>query len=151
MKNNGAAVKAAIFFCQRIDPDQDRNRRLLEKEFGPQIKFFPLPCSGRIEVLHLLKALETGAGKVYVITCPEGACRYGQGNARAKKRVGYAKALVQEIGLSPECIELVIAPEADTLSIDGFTRQLLGLDIPAAGNGPARAVKRSGTAVVGQP
>ena len=50
-------VNVSIFFCQQLDPDQDANRRVLEKELGSRVKFFPLPCSGRIEFLHFLRAL----------------------------------------------------------------------------------------------
>jgi coenzyme F420-reducing hydrogenase delta subunit len=99
----------------------------LEKELGPKVRFFPLPCSGRIEALHFLKALETGARKVYLVACPEGACRYGQGNVRARKRLDFAKALVREVGLSDDCLELVTAPGAGLASMDDITRRLLGL------------------------
>jgi coenzyme F420-reducing hydrogenase delta subunit len=128
-------VNVAIFFCRQVDPDQDVNRRSLEKERGPGIKFFPLPCSGRIEALHFLKALEAGAQKVYLITCPEGACRYGQGNVRARKRLDYARALIHEIGLPADSIELIAAPGTLPQSIDRLARQLLGL--PATGATPA--------------
>ncbi len=138
MEANQGSTNTAIFFCQQLDPDQDTNRRLLEKELGRKIRFFPLPCSGRIDALHLLKAIETGAEKVYVITCPEGACKYRQGNVRAGKRLEYAKTLIQEIEMPAGCLEIVRAPATLPLSIDGLVRQLLGLP-PAAG--PVRAGK----------
>jgi F420-non-reducing hydrogenase iron-sulfur subunit len=115
----------AIFFCQRLDPDQDVNRRALEKALGPRIKFFPLPCSGRIEALHLMRALEAGADKVFVVTCPIGACRYQEGNLRAKKRVEFAQKLIEEIGLEPERFELVHAASPGPASIDAVARELI--------------------------
>ena len=127
MEANRHDVKVAIFFCRQLDPDQDTTRRLLEKELGPRIRFFPLPCSGRIDPLHFLKALETGSDKVFLIACPEGACRYGQGNLRAKKRLGYARGLIEEIGLAPESFELIHAAGPLPVSIDTLSRQLLGL------------------------
>ena len=120
-------LKVAVFFCRQLDPDQDANRRLLEKELGPRVRFFPLPCSGRIDPLHFLKALETGSDKVFLIACPEGACRYGQGNLRAAKRLGYARGLVAEVGFSPDSLELVHAVGPLPLSIDTLSRQILGL------------------------
>jgi coenzyme F420-reducing hydrogenase delta subunit len=120
-----ASENVTIFFCQRLDPDQDANRRSLEKELGSRIRFFPLPCSGRIDALHLLKAVETGARKVYVIACPEGACRYGQGNARARKRVGFANALMTEIGLAGDVFEFINAPATLPLSINRIVRDIL--------------------------
>jgi coenzyme F420-reducing hydrogenase delta subunit len=138
MEANRHSTNTTIFFCQQLDPDQDTNRRLLEKELGRKIRFFPLPCSGRIDVLHLLKALETGAEKVYLITCPEGACRYRQGNVRAGKRLEYAKSLIQEIEMAAGCLEIVRAPGTLPLSIGGLVRNLLGL---APATDPVRAGK----------
>jgi F420-non-reducing hydrogenase iron-sulfur subunit len=116
----------AIFFCRQLDPQQDANRRTIEKELGSKIRFFPLPCSGRIEALHLLKALEAGARKVYLVACPQGACRYGQGNERARKRLDFAKGLVREINLPDDCFEMIVAPGPLPVSIDDLARELLG-------------------------
>jgi coenzyme F420-reducing hydrogenase delta subunit len=122
---NQSDSTVAVFFCRQLDPEQDMNRRPLEKELGPKVRFFPLPCSGRIEALHFLKALETGARKVYLIACPEGACRYGQGNVRARKRLDFAKALIREIGMADDCFELVLAKSPGPISIDDVARALL--------------------------
>jgi F420-non-reducing hydrogenase iron-sulfur subunit len=117
-----------VFFCRQADPDQDVNRRALERELGKRIRFFPLPCSGRIDALHLLRALEAGAEKVYVVTCPEGACHYREGNIRAKKRVVYAQSLIEEIGLERDRLELIVTSSGKRLTIDELTRELLGRD-----------------------
>jgi F420-non-reducing hydrogenase iron-sulfur subunit len=115
----------AVFFCRQIDPEQDRNRRSVEKEQGSRIRFYPLPCSGRVEALHFLKALEAGARKVYLVMCPSGACRYGQGNIRARKRFDYAKGLIREVGYPEECLEIISAPGPLPLSIERIVRPLL--------------------------
>jgi F420-non-reducing hydrogenase iron-sulfur subunit len=141
--NQKKAAKITIFFCQRIDAGQDINRRPLEKELGPRIRFFPLPCSGRIEPLHLLRALEAGADKVYVVTCPEGACRFREGNIRAKKRLDYAQGLIEEIGLAKDSLELIHLPAGTQTTIDKLARELLGREafippVPQAAPGQAR-------------
>src|SRR5512136_1735502 len=110
MNHKNAEPNISIFFCQQIDGEQDVNRRVIEKEFGSRIMFFPLPCSGRIEPLHLLRALESGADYVYLVTCPEGACRYREGNFRARKRLGYAQGLIEEIGLEREHLQFIHLP-----------------------------------------
>lgn len=125
MDQKSAGLNIAIFFCQQIDAQQDVSRRVLEKELGPQIRFFALPCSGRVEPLHLLRALESGMDKVYVITCPEGACRYREGNFRARKRLAFAQGLIEEIGLERERLELIHLPSGTTATIDKHARELL--------------------------
>lgn len=118
-------LNVAIFFCQQLDAQQDLNRRAVEKELGSQIRFFPLPCSGRIESLHLLRALEAGADKVFLVTCPEGACRYREGNRRAGKRLTFAQDLIEEIGLERERLEIVVMKSLPSPPIDAIARELL--------------------------
>jgi coenzyme F420-reducing hydrogenase delta subunit len=125
MDQKSAGLNLTIFFCQQLDPDQDVNRRGLERELGERIRFFPLPCSGRIDPLHLMRALESGADKVYLVTCPEGACRYHEGNIRAQKRITYVQELIEEIGLEPERLELIITPEGNSFTIDEMAREIL--------------------------
>ncbi len=125
MNQKNAGLKIVIFFCQRLDADQDTNRRPLEKELGPRIRFFPLPCSGRIEPGHLMRALESGADKVYIITCPEGACRYREGNSRALKRLEYTQGLIEEVGLERERLELIRLNPGTVTTIDKLAYELL--------------------------
>jgi len=125
LDQKSAGLSITIFFCQQIDPNQDVNRRALERELGKQIRFFPLPCSGRIDPLHLMRALESGADKVYVVTCPEGACRYREGNIRAKKRIAYTQGLIEEIGLERERLELIVTPAGNPVTVDKMAREFL--------------------------
>jgi len=122
-------LKFAFFFCQNLDADQDLNRRSLERELGSRVRFFPLPCSGRIESLHLMRAIESGTDKAYVITCPEGSCRHKEGNTRAGKRVAFAQRLIEEIGLEPDRFELIVSSSVPSPPIDTVVRNLLAREI----------------------
>ena len=64
-----------------------------------ELKTIALPCSGKIDILYLTKAFETGADGIAVLTCLQGECRYLEGNLRARKRVESIDALLDEIGL----------------------------------------------------
>lgn len=125
MRNNDTGLKITIFFCQQIDKDQDVNRRTIEKEFGTRIKLFPVPCSGRVEPLHFMRAFESGSDKVYLITCPEGACRYKEGNLRARKRLFYTQGLLEEIGINKEKLELILLDKGISKKIDELARGLI--------------------------
>lgn len=132
MNTKGNGLSHAFFFCQQLDAAQDLSRRSLEREHGSRIRFFPLPCSGRIESLHMLRALESGVDKVYVITCPEGACRHQEGNSRARKRADFAKTLITEFGLEADRVEFVEAPALPSPPIDQVARGLLAREIRIA-------------------
>jgi coenzyme F420-reducing hydrogenase delta subunit len=91
------SVKIDLFCCSSsIDPaalSYGNNRR------GEELKVIPLPCSGKIDILYLTKAFETGADGVAVVTCEKGDCRYLEGNLRAQRRVEAVDSLLEEIGL----------------------------------------------------
>ena len=74
---------------------------------GDELKVIPLPCSGKIDILYLTKAFETGADGVAVITCKKGECQFLEGNLRAEKRVEAVDALLEEIGLGKERIVMM--------------------------------------------
>lgn len=102
----------ALFYCQNTHASGEDERQALEQKYGGSLRLFPIPCSGRLEPLHLLKALEDFADAGYVITCPEGACRYFEGNLRAKKRVDRTKEMIRSIGLEEERIGIIMSSKA---------------------------------------
>ena len=74
--------------------------------YPSSIKIVKIPCTGKVDVIHLLKAMENGADGVYVVGCMEGECHFLKGNLRAKKRVHHVKALLEEVGVSGERVEM---------------------------------------------
>ena len=65
-----------------------------------EMKIVKLPCSSMVKDVFLLRAFEAGSDGVLVLVCPEGQCRYLEGNIRAKKRVEWVQKLLDEIGLN---------------------------------------------------
>ncbi len=47
-----------------------------------------LPCSSMTREVVLLKAFEAGADAVVVLVCPEGSCRYLEGNHPGSEKSG---------------------------------------------------------------
>ena len=70
--------------------------------YPTNIKIIKLPCTGKIDVLYLLKTFESGADGVYVAGCMEGDCHYLTGNLRARKRVEYTQKILDEVGVGGE-------------------------------------------------
>ncbi|RPJ61445.1 MAG: hydrogenase iron-sulfur subunit, partial [Dehalococcoidia bacterium] len=96
-KVSNEALKIDLLCCSSsFDPDE------LVRSFGKDssgLKVIPLPCSGKVDILYLTKAFETGADGVAVVICKKGDCRYLEGNLRAAKRVEAVDTLLDEIGL----------------------------------------------------
>lgn len=75
-------------------------------QYPSEIEIIMVPCTGRVDILHLLKAFENGADAVLVAGCLEGECHYLTGNIRAKKRVQKLKKGLPQMGLEPERLEI---------------------------------------------
>jgi coenzyme F420-reducing hydrogenase delta subunit len=75
-------------------------------DYPVSIKVVRVPCTGKVDLLHILKAFENGVDGVYVAGCLEGECHFLTGNLRAKKRVLYAKELLEEVGIRGERVEM---------------------------------------------
>lgn len=90
-------------FCAFAAADLAGAMRL---QYSPGVRIIRLPCTGKVDTIHLLKALEDGADGVFVAGCLEGQCHYLEGNLRAKKRIAYAKRLLAEVGIAPERIDM---------------------------------------------
>lgn len=115
----------AIFYCRNIPDSNEDKRRELEIKYGKNVRFFPIPCSGRLEPLHLLKALEEFADAAYIIACPEGACRYFEGNLRALKRLERTQSIIESIGLEKERLDIIINSGKDPKGLDRITGEII--------------------------
>ena len=74
--------------------------------YPTNIKIIKVPCSGRVAIIHMLKALEEGADGVLVAGCLEGDCHYQSGNLRARKRVNYVREILEKIGMEPDRVAM---------------------------------------------
>jgi len=95
-------IKITVFYCQHIPGSTEVDRQDIERRWAGSVKCYPLPCSGRFEQIHMLKSLQEFSDAVYLVTCPDGQCRYFDGNTRAEKRVAHTQRLLSEIGLEHE-------------------------------------------------
>jgi coenzyme F420-reducing hydrogenase delta subunit len=80
-----------------------------------------LPCSGKVDVPYLIKAFESGAAGLMVVTCKKEDCHYILGSSRAGKRSEYLDDLLEEIGLGRGRMTHV---GLDDTGIDGILAQL---------------------------
>jgi F420-non-reducing hydrogenase iron-sulfur subunit len=90
-------------YCAYAAADLAGSMRL---SYPANIKVIQVPCTGRVDIIHLLRAIEDGADGVYVAGCLEGECHFIEGNLRARKRVNYVKEVLKDIGIEPERVEM---------------------------------------------
>jgi coenzyme F420-reducing hydrogenase delta subunit len=117
----------ALFYCQKTPDCGEPERQSLEELYGKSLRLFPIPCSGRLEPLHLLKALEEYADAAHVISCAEGTCRYFEGNRRAKKRVERAQWIIRGIGLEEERVGITIREKDDRRSLAELAKMIVAI------------------------
>jgi len=69
------------------------------------IRLVRVPCTGRVDILHMLGAIEKGYDGVLVLGCHEENCKFLRGNILARKRVEYANRLLAETGAGENIVE----------------------------------------------
>lgn len=74
--------------------------------YPPNIRILRVPCTGRVDVIHVLKSIEKGADGVMLSGCLLGDCHYRSGNNRAVKRIAHVKDILQSVGVSPDRVEM---------------------------------------------
>ena len=105
--------------------------------YPDSIRIIRLPCTGKVDVIHMMEAFQKGADGVYVAGCLEGECHFIRGNLRAKKRVEYTKKLLDEIGVGGERLEMYNIAASDGPRFAAVAQEIHG-KITALGPSPIR-------------
>ena len=75
-------------------------------QYPPNVRIIEVPCTGKVDILHLLQAFEYGADGAIVVGCMEGDCHFQAGNFGARRRVERVQALLRQVGLEPERVRM---------------------------------------------
>ncbi len=75
-------------------------------QYPSSVKIVRVPCTGKVDIQHLLRAFEKGADGAYVLGCMEGDCHFNSGNFRARKRVEQAQRILETIGVGGERVQM---------------------------------------------
>ena len=124
--------KITIFHCFNAIPT---TAAIESDEY--EISAVRLPCSSMTRDFLFLRAFEAGADAVAVLVCPEGECRYMEGNIRAGKRVAYVKKILDEIGLGEKRLNIYPIHEKDNKTLQKIIDQILS-DLAVLGPNPAK-------------
>ena len=113
MKAKIASLPDIVAFCCAHSSYQAADTAgSMRISYPENVRVIRVPCAGRVDVLHILKAFEKGADGVLVLGCHEEACRHLSGNIRARNRVQKVNTLLQEIGIDEKRVEMfTLAPD----------------------------------------
>ena len=97
--------KIVAFCCDQSGAPAAEMAATLKLDRPQNVEIVRVPCTGRIETVYLLKALEKGADGVLIFGCYEENCQFLRGNLRAKSRLVYASQRIEKIGVEKERLE----------------------------------------------
>ncbi|MCA1787389.1 MAG: hydrogenase iron-sulfur subunit [Desulfobacteraceae bacterium] len=97
-------VAFCCHYCAYTAADMAGSKRI---SYPSNVKIIRVPCTGKVDAIHLMKALEKGADGVYVAGCLAGDCHFKNGNVRAEARVNRVKKIIAELGWEPERVAMV--------------------------------------------
>ena len=125
-------------YCAYAAADLAGSMRL---QYDPNIRIVLVPCTGRVDVIHLLHAIEDGADGVFLAGCLEGGCHFLEGNFKAKNRVRFVKNLLDRIGIQAERLEMFNLSSAEGPRFAEIVNEMTK-KIKALGPSPLRRDRR---------
>ncbi len=74
-------------------------------QYSSNVRVIRVPCSGRINPLYIIKALENGIDGVLVSGCHPGDCHYISGNLVAHRKFALLKNFLEYLGIEPQRVQ----------------------------------------------
>jgi coenzyme F420-reducing hydrogenase delta subunit len=74
-------------------------------QYPANVRVIRVPCSGRVDPLYIIKALQEGADGVLVSGCHPGDCHYISGNLVARRKFAMLKSFMEYLGIEPERVQ----------------------------------------------
>jgi hypothetical protein len=100
-----------------------------------------VPCTGRLQPEHVLKAFESGASVVCTVACQKDNCHYLEGSQRCARRVDYIRSILEEIGVGGERLMLVHLPGTAAEDMALAAGKPAPVSVPAALDGCVAAIR----------
>lgn len=75
-------------------------------QYSPDARVIELPCSARLDPMHVLYALLTGARSVVLALCPPNECHFGSGNRYAEARIENLRSELAAHGIDPQRLQV---------------------------------------------
>ncbi len=75
-------------------------------QYPTNIRIVKVPCTGKVDVIHILRSFESGVDGVSLVGCEEGNCHFMVGNLRARRRVERVQKILNDIGIEGERLKM---------------------------------------------
>jgi F420-non-reducing hydrogenase iron-sulfur subunit len=92
--------------------------------YPTSIKIIRVPCTGKVDALHIMHSFEKGADGVYLVGCREGDCHFERGNFRAKARVEEIRKTLEAIGLGGQRLQMYNLSSSDGPMFARFAEEM---------------------------
>jgi coenzyme F420-reducing hydrogenase delta subunit len=81
-------------------------------QYPPNIRIVRLPCTGKADMLYILKAFQLGADGVMVCGCLKGGCHFTDGNLKCEARVQFLKRILDLLGFGGDRLDMFFMSSA---------------------------------------
>lgn len=82
-------------------------------QYPPNLKVIRVMCSGRINPIFVINALQQGADGVLIGGCHPGDCHYERGNYLARRRYMILQKLLEYVGIDPRRVRMTWVSAAE--------------------------------------
>lgn len=82
-------------------------------QYPPNVKIIRVMCSGRVNPMFVVSALQEGADGVLIGGCHPGECHYVQGNYLARRRMAILKKLLEYLGIDEKRVRMTWVSAAE--------------------------------------
>jgi len=97
-------------WCSYAGADLARTSRI---QSPANIKIIKVMCSGRVNPMYVVNALQQGADGVLIGGCHPGDCHYQHGNLLARRRIAILKNLLESIGIDSRRVRMTWVSAAE--------------------------------------
>jgi heterodisulfide reductase subunit A-like polyferredoxin/coenzyme F420-reducing hydrogenase delta subunit len=133
------APRIIAFLCQNSAYEAAEMARLFGDALPQGLQMIKVPCAGKVDVDHILKAFQAGADGVLVFACHKDNCKSLRGNTFADWRVEDTRRMLEEVGLEKE--RLQFATIASNMPVE-FARIIREMEKEIEALGPNRIKKQ---------
>lgn len=108
-------------------------------EYPANVRIVRVPCTGKVDVMLMLRAFQKGADGVYCVGCLDGTCHYNTGNLRCRERVDHVQTILDEMGMEKDRVRMYNLSSGEGPTFAAYAKEMTGY-IKEVGPSPLNTV-----------